>query len=257
MSAMSDKTSGPTVVFVPGLLSDAVVWQPAADRIAATHGLAIADVSQGTSITGMAQDVLVENPGDIIVAGHSMGARVALEMARIAPDRVNGLVLADTGIHPKREGEEAKRQAMLDLAHEKGMAALAKRWLPPMVHEARHSDRELMDALTAMVLRADAAQHDRQIGALIGRPDASAYLDTITCPVLLIVGRQDAWSPIAQHETMLEKLPHAGLVVIEEAGHFAPIEQPRTVGEAIAAWLGELTAAEDTAAEDTAKETLS
>lgn len=227
----------PTVVFVPGLLSDGIVWQHAADRLAQTHLVAIADVSDGTSITGMAETILAEQPGRLIVAGHSMGARVALEMARIAPERIDGLVLADTGIHPKREGEDAKRQLVLDLSREQGMKALAAKWLPPMVDEARQGDRALMDALTTMVLRADVAQHDRQIGALLGRPDASAYLDEITCPVLLIVGRQDVWSPIVQHETMLENLPNARLVIIENAGHFAPIEQPQAVSDALAQWI--------------------
>lgn len=227
----------PTVVFVPGLLSDGIVWQHAADRLAQSHTVAIADVSGGRSITGMAEAILSEQAGALIVAGHSMGARVALEMARIAPERIKGLVLADTGIHPRREGEEAKRQVLLDLAHAQGMEALAAKWLPPMVDEARQGDRVLMDALTAMVLRTDAAQHDRQIGALLGRPDASAYLNEITCPVLLVVGRQDVWSPIAQHETMLESLPDARLVVIENAGHFAPIEQPQAVTDALETWL--------------------
>ena len=123
-----------------------------------------------------------------------------MEMARIAPDRVKGLVLANTGHHPKREGEEIKRQAMIDLGH-KSMERLAAHWIPPMLDPARAAeDQALLADLTAMVLRADAEQHERQIRALIGRPDANAYLGDITCPVLLVTARQDSWSPIAQHE---------------------------------------------------------
>ena len=102
-----------------------------------------------------------------MVLGHSMGARVALEMIRAAPHRITWLGLLDTGVHPVREGEQADRQALVDLAFEHGMGALADRWLPPMVHEARRQDPLLMEPLKAMVMRATPEQHRRQIRALL------------------------------------------------------------------------------------------
>lgn len=225
-----------TLVLIPGLLSDAIVWQPLADAVAGRYAIHAADVSGGTSITGMAEKVLDETAGPLIVVGHSMGGRVAMEVARIAPERVLGLVLANTGHHPKREGEEVKRQAMIDLGHE-SMEKLAAQWLPPMVDPARAHDEELMAELTAMVLRADAAQHERQIRALIGRPNASAYLEDITCPVLLVTARQDAWSPIAQHEEIGAAVKDSELVIIENAGHFGPVERPAETTAAIMNWL--------------------
>ncbi|AXS42804.1 alpha/beta hydrolase [Breoghania sp. L-A4] len=236
-----------TLVFIPGLLSDAVVWQHAADRLSRHLPVAIADVSAGDSITGMAETILGEHAGPLLVAGHSMGARVALEMYRLAPQRVRALALADTGIHPRQEGEEAKRQKVLDLARNEGMAALAAAWLPPMLDQTRLGDTELLETLTAMVLRADVAQHDRQIGALLNRPDAEAALSDVTCPVLLVVGRQDIWSPPAQHEDMLNRLERARLEIIDDAGHFAPIERPEAVTAALESWVLDILAAKDTA----------
>jgi pimeloyl-ACP methyl ester carboxylesterase len=225
-----------TLVLVPGLLSDAIVWQPLADAAAGRFRIHAADVSKGASITGMAEAILGETEGPLIVVGHSMGGRVAMEMAHIAPDRVKGLVLANTGHHPKREGEEVKRQAMIDLGHE-SMDKLAAQWLPPMLDPARTGDEKLMAELTAMVLRADAEQHERQIRALIGRPNANAYLKDITCPVLLVTARQDSWSPIAQHEEIGVAIEDSELVTIENAGHFAPVERPDETTTAIMEWL--------------------
>ena len=230
-------TNQSTLVLIPGLLSDAYVWQPVADAFGKAMPVVIADVSAGISITKMAETILAENPGPLYVAGHSMGGRIALEMVRLEPDRVEKLALADTGVHPRKEGEEQKRQAVIDLAYDQGMSALAQAWLPPMVHEARHGDDDLMGALTAMVLRADAAQHERQIKALLDRPDAASVLPEIKCPVLLIVGRHDAWSPLSQHEEMLPKLANARLAIIEDAGHFAPIERPAETIEALRMWI--------------------
>lgn len=225
-----------TLVLVPGLISDRIVWQPLADAVAGHMPAHHADLTQSSSITDMARGLLAAVSGPIIVVGHSMGGRVALEMARLAPERVRGLVLANTGHGPKREGEEIKRQQVIDLGH-KSMDLLADAWLPPMLDPARIADKTLMAKLRAMVLRADAPMHERQIRALLGRPNATAYLQTIACPILLITARQDSWSPIAQHEEIAAAVPDAELVVIENAGHFAPVERPTEVTRAITDWL--------------------
>jgi pimeloyl-ACP methyl ester carboxylesterase len=228
----------PTLVLVPGLLCDETVWQPVVDRFGKDLPIVIGDCSTQDSITRMAKDTLDAAQGDLHVAGHSMGARVALEMVRLAPERIKKLALIDTGVHPRREGEEAKRQVMLDLADEKGMRALADQWLPPMVHPDRHDDTKLMGMLIAMVERMSPELHHRQITALLNRPAAMAGLEDITCPTTLIVGRQDVWSPVEQHEAMLPHLRNANLEIIEDAGHFAPVEQPEAFVATIGKWLG-------------------
>ena len=225
-----------TLVLIPGLVSDRIVWEPLAEAAAGKFATHHADVTTQASITEMAESVLAAVNGPIIAVGHSMGGRVAMEMANIAPDRIKGLVLANTGHHPKREGEEVKRQAMVDLGHE-SMDKLADQWLPGMLDPARVSDEALVAELKDMVLRAGADVHERQIWALVGRPNASAYLKDITCPVLLVTARQDVWSPIAQHEEIAAAVADPELVTIENAGHFAPVERPAETAAAIMEWL--------------------
>ncbi|WP_319773511.1 alpha/beta fold hydrolase [Breoghania sp.] len=223
-----------TTLLVPGLLCDAFVWEPVTrvmPEAVVPHLEGMDDLSE------MARHCLSLAEGPLHVAGHSMGARIAMEMARMAPERVERLALLDTGIHPLKEGEPAKRAEIVAFARENGMRALAERWLPGMVHPDRHEDATLMGALSEMVMRRDPEEHARQIAALVGRPDASRYLSEITCPTLLVVGRQDVWSPVAQHEDMLALLPDARLEIIEDAGHFAPVEQPDAVAEILIPFL--------------------
>jgi protocatechuate 4,5-dioxygenase alpha subunit len=184
---------------------------------------------------------LARHPGRLILAGHSMGGRVAMEMARMAPGRIAGMALLNTGLHPRREGEEAKRQAMIDLAHGQGMAALAAAWLPGMMNAEAAPDSALMADLTAMVCRMTPDLHERQLRALLSRPDAAATL-AYRGPMLLIVGRQDQWSPIAQHQDIARLCPQARLEIVENAGHFAPVEQPATVASMLADWAKSVTA---------------
>jgi pimeloyl-ACP methyl ester carboxylesterase len=227
----------PTIILLPGLLSDAFVWSAQAKALEHHADVFIADLSRLDSIEAMARSALALAEGPIVAIGHSMGARVALEMARTAPERIEKLGLLDTGIHPRREGEMENRQALVDLGFNAGMEALADRWLPPMIHEGRHEDRALMEPMRAMVLRYTPEQHRGQIQALLNRPDARSHLSSITCPTLVMVGRQDRWSPLAQNEEIAALIPNSEFVVIEDSGHFAPAEQPEQVTDALLNWL--------------------
>jgi pimeloyl-ACP methyl ester carboxylesterase len=226
------------IIFCPGLLCDASIWTAQVEALRPYADVAVADFSQPASLEEMARSALALRDGPLVVVGHSMGARAALEMVRLAPERIERLALLDTGTHPRREGEEATRQVLVDLAYQQGMTALADRWLPPMVDEARAGDPALMEPLRAMVVRATPEQHERQIRALLGRPDARPLLPTIRCPTLVMVGRQDRWSPLAQHEEIAALIPGAELVVIENSGHMSPVEQPEAVSQALLRWLG-------------------
>lgn len=218
-----------TTILIPGLICDAFVWEPLVKRLEGV--VRVADLSTQDDLTVMAKDCLAMAEGQLTLAGHSMGGRVAMEMARLAPERIERMILLDTGIHPLKEGELEKRNEIVRLAHENGMQALADRWLPGMVFEHNRKNKALMDGLREMVLRCDPDMHERQIRALINRPDASAYLQQISCPVMLVVGREDLWSPVSQHEEMLTLLPNAKLEIIEDAGHFAPVEKPDECSE--------------------------
>ncbi|HZH53562.1 MAG TPA: alpha/beta hydrolase [Microvirga sp.] len=228
----------PKIVLLPGLLCDASIWSAQINALEPHADVFVADFSQHDSIEGMARSALALMEGPVTVVGHSMGARVAMEMARLAPQRVERLGLIDTGAHPRRDGEEVHRQALVDLAFAEGMEVLAERWLPPMVHERRADDPALMEPLKNMVMRASPEQHRRQIQALLNRPDARAQLAKITCPTLVMVGRQDRWSPLSQHEEMVALIPNAELVVIEDSGHMTLVEQPEQVSSALLRWLG-------------------
>ncbi len=235
---MAAANGRPTILLLPGLLCDASVWRAQIDALRPYAHVLVADFSQHDSLEAMARSALAMTEGPIIAIGHSMGARVAMEMAHLAPERIEKLALIDTGVDSRREGEEAKRQVLVDLAYAEGMGALAERWLPPMLHVDRVEDQALLAPLKEMVMRATPEQHQRQIQALLDRPDLRPRLPDIACPTLIMVGRQDRWSPLAQHEEMAALIPRAELVVIEDSGHMTLLEQPEQVSHALLRWLG-------------------
>ena len=115
------------------------------------------------------------------------------------------------------------------------MAALADEWLPPLMAGAplTAEQRAVHQRLKRMVEGQTPASFAAQIRALLDRPDAEPLLPLITVKTLLLSGREDKWSPTAQHRLMHEKVPGSTLVEVADAGHMAPIEQPESVARAL------------------------
>ncbi|MCA0920803.1 alpha/beta fold hydrolase [Pseudooceanicola nanhaiensis] len=225
-----------TLLLIPGLVSDARVWRPLAEAAPDWLSTADADVTRDPTIESMAASLLAAHDGPLIPVGHSMGGRVAMEMARQAPERIAALVLANTGHDGRKPDEAPKRLAKIARGHE-DMTALAAEWLPPMLANDRAPDPALVAELTEMVLAAGPDIHERQIRALMDRPDALTYIGAFTGPVLLITGAQDGWSPEKQHREIAEVLPRAEVEVIDGAGHFLPRERAQETIAAVTGWL--------------------
>jgi pimeloyl-ACP methyl ester carboxylesterase len=225
------------LVLAAGLLCDDVVWQPIADLLADIADVTMVDFIGLDSIQAMADKLLAVAPPRFALAGHSMGARVALEAWVRGSERIEKLALLNTGIHPTRAGEPEKRAELVDLARAEGIEAAGREWLPPMMGKQGLADRGLVARLEDMITRSTPDDFAGQINALVERPDAEAALATVTVPTLLLSATEDKWSPPAQHEEMLAYVPHARLVIVQNAGHFAPVEQPEAVAAALRAWL--------------------
>lgn len=231
-----------TLVLLPGLMCDAAVWAPQIEALSPRVACHVPDYGALDSLGAMAEHVLATAPpGRFALVGHSMGGRVAFEMQRRAPERVERLALLDTSYHPLAAGEAGRaerrqRLALLEIARRQGMRTMAREWALGMVHSTRHGE-PVFEAVLDMIERSNPTVFAAQIAALLARPDATALLDTIRCPTLLLCGREDAWSPPARHEFMRDRIPGARLVVVEQCGHMGTLERPAAVSAALIDWL--------------------
>ncbi|MBV8855185.1 MAG: alpha/beta hydrolase [Sinobacteraceae bacterium] len=225
------------MLLLSGLLCDATAWSDVPARLADLAAVRVLSFPDFDSIGAMAQHTLELVSGRFAVAGHSMGARVALEVIHRAPQRVTGIALLNTGVHPVRPGEAESRGRLVALAREQGMRALAAAWLPPMMGASAGRVAALQPALIAMIERATPQSFAAQVKALLCRPDAQSVLSEIKVPTLLASGTADRWSPLAQHAQMQAAVAHATLAAIPDSGHMAPAEQPAAVAALLREWL--------------------
>jgi pimeloyl-ACP methyl ester carboxylesterase len=224
-------------------MCDYAVWRPLMAELGPSVMGWVTTVQGHNRIETMARALLDEIPGGpFALAGHSLGGRVALEVLRQAPDRVERLALLDTGWEalpkgPAGDEERARRAELVRRARREGMAAVARQWLPAMLHTSQ-LDSPLQRELASMIERCQPGAFAAQVEALLHRPDAGGLLGAIQCPTLVLCGRQDAWSPLARHEELARRIPGARLVVIDDCGHMSSVEQPAAVTRALLDWLG-------------------
>ncbi len=230
------------LVLVPGLMCDDAAWQPLYAYWPQDLRRQVIDPGARDSLVAMARHVLEQAPERFALAGHSMGGRVALEVMRLAPARVERLALLDTGhlpVPPGVAGEQeiAKRHALLKVAREQGVRAMATQWVQGMVHPARLTDRALIESILQMFERRSADTFAAQLQALIQRPDASDVLRGLRVPTLVACGREDSWSTVAQHEAMQRLAPAATLRVVDDAGHMVMMERPEATAALLLDWM--------------------
>lgn len=229
------ESEGERLLLLPGLICDSRIF--AGQLQAFDRATPAADYGNADDLGAMAALVLAAAPPRFALLGHSMGARVALEVVRQAPGRVTRLALVSTGVHLPSPEEAPKRHALRDLGRARGMAALVDAWLPPMVAPPRRADAAFMAPLRTMCIEAGLARFEAQIAALLGRREVESLLPQIACPTLVAVGSEDSWSPPDQHEAIAALIPGARRVVVDGAGHMLPAEAPDALNTAIADWL--------------------
>ena len=130
------------LVFVPGLLCTNAIFSA---QFAAFEGLATchtADTTNMTSVAQMAEKALDDISGDFALLGFSMGGYVALEILRLAPERVRGLALVSTSSRPDTEEKRAARQALIELSKIGKFKGVTPRLLPRFFSKQALQDEE-------------------------------------------------------------------------------------------------------------------
>jgi pimeloyl-ACP methyl ester carboxylesterase len=233
----------PTLILVPGLMCDDTSWGPVLPALSTHMPCRVVSHGKADSLVTMAQQILDNAPAQFNLAGHSMGGRVALEVLRLAPERVLRLGLLGTGFLPKEGGvageeEVKKRQALLDIAHHQGIRQMALTWVQNMVAPSRLNDAALIEDIVQMFERKSEDIFKRQIKALLERPDASNVLAQVQVPTLVMAGEFDAWASPQQHQQIADLVPARPTVdVVVGAGHMMMMEKPEAVTARFLSWL--------------------
>lgn len=171
-----------------------------------------------------------------VVAGLSMGGYVTLAFWRRHPARVAGLALIDTRANADTAEGRANRTQTIDRVAQRGVGVLADEMMPRLLSAEHLDDERFAGALREIIARQPAQGMIGALGAMRDRQDSTPTLATITVPAIVVGGEYDSISPPEVATAMAKEIPEARAVLIVDAGHMAPMENPGEVNMA----LGEL-----------------
>ena len=224
------------VVMLPGLIEDADLYAHQIAGLAEVADCTVADLTQSETIEGLAHDVLAQSPPRFALVAHSMGGYVALDIVRQAPQRVTALALLNTNARPDSPEATENRRRLMALA-ERDYEAVIATLLPKVLTAKSLADAAIAGTITSMANSVGREAFARQQKAILGRIDSRPRLAEIRCKTLVVAAREDAIMPLEVLEELARGIPGAKLVIVEECGHVAPLEQPEAVTDALHEWL--------------------
>jgi pimeloyl-ACP methyl ester carboxylesterase len=251
--SFDDAGVGPAFVLVHGHPFDRSMWRPQVSALTADgYRVVTADLrgyGRSTVVPGLttletfARDTFalldhlrIDDP--VVLGGLSMGGQIVMECYRLFPERIAGLLLADTFPQGETPEGHAHRNRVADQLLAEGMTGYATQNLPKMI------------AAYNVTAKPDVAGHVRTMmlntppegaaAALRGRAERQDYqklLTTVSVPTLIVVGRDDEFTPVADAELMHRLIPGSMLTVVDGAGHLPNLEQPAAFNAALHTYL--------------------
>ena len=227
----------PNLVLLPGMMCDARMYTSQIDALKAIAECQVGYIGGADNMTEIAMQVLAQAPEKFALAGLSMGGIVAMEVVRLAPERVTQLALMDT--NPCAENDEIKavRQPQIEQAKAGQLEQLLREAMVPRYFTSHHSHSQLDELCVDMALNLGKDVFIRQSLALKNRRDQQATLASFNKPCLVLMGEEDDLCPLDRHQCMVALLSQATFVKIPRAGHIPTLEQPAATNAALKQWM--------------------
>lgn len=230
-------------MLLPGLACDAELLAPQARALAdAGHAVHTSLAHfQGLTLPAMAERLLAECPGPLVLVGASMGGMLALHAALAEPaeGRIRGLALLGSTARADTPALMALRREACSLFAAGRMDEVLRANALLAFHPVAARDPGLVARYLAMVRRAGPEALIRQNEAVMARTDLRPRLGALACPLLALVGEADRLTPPEHAQEIVAAVPQGRLEIVPGAGHLLSWEQPARVNALLLGWLGE------------------
>jgi pimeloyl-ACP methyl ester carboxylesterase len=242
--------AGPPVLLLHGFPFNRSMWREQVEALRASHRVITPDLrGHGeTSVTDVAtMDEMARDVAALmdelkieraVVGGLSMGGYATLAFHHRFPERVRALILADT--RPQADTDEARqnRFQQANKVLKEGMSAIADAMLPKVLATGTIQGRpEIAARVRGMMLEMKPAGTAAALRGMAARKDQAEMLPQISAPTLIIVGAEDAITPLEVSEAMQREIRGSRLEIIEGAGHVSNIERPAEFNRALKEFL--------------------
>ena len=238
-SKLGNTSATNTLVFVHGLNEDRSLWNGFVDIFfeeflvftVDVGGYGESELPEDLTITKMAEQVNAvleaENIARCYFVGHSMGGYIAVAFAAFFGKKLAGMVMFHS--HPFEDTSEKKasRFKTVEFIDKHGTAPIVRAAKPSLFSPTHIAEfQDLIKEHIEIALQYDAKTVKAAFLALGRRPDRSAILENMNCPVLLIIGKDDKAVSWEQSQQMMVLPKAADIQVLENVGHMGMFEAP-------------------------------
>ena len=240
-----------TIIFVHGYPYDHFMWDEQVKELLKDfycvsydiRGLGKSPVGDGQFTIEMFVDDLEKiidemKPNKPVLCGLSMGGYISLRAVARMEEKFSKLILCDTKSSADDNAGKLKRAAGIQKINEEGKEIFVEEFVRNCFADSfvKNNSFEYEKVLN----RSKQTSAEGLKGCLLamaGRTDTSGYLSQIKISTLVICGSEDKLTPPAVMEEMADKINKSEFVLVEGAGHMAPIEKPEVVTKAMRNFL--------------------
>ncbi len=247
--------SGRPLVLFHGYPLNRTIWEQQVTELAGRAHVIAPDLwgfgesapREGTTMGTYADEVrdLLDARGiqePAILGGLSMGGYIVFEFFRRYPERVAGVILANTKATPDSVEAKAGRDQSATLAQEKGAGAIAAQMVPKLLSPKTYSSNpQVAEQVAHIITTATVEGIVAALRAMRDRPDSTPTLAAIKVPALVLAGVDDQIFPRSEFEKMARALPRGKLELLPDAGHVSSLEQPDLFNRAVRQFLESLS----------------
>lgn len=250
------------LILIPGLASGGWVWQETARAFAATHSVYVVTLpgfdgrppvegdQMAAARAALLELVRARRLVKPVLVGHSLGGTLAIALAAEQPALFKGVLSLDgLPVMPRTEGMPPEQRAQMAENMRARMATLQG---PAFAAQQRQYMRTIgmvdmakADDAAQLTARSDPATVAAWVGAVLAQ-DLRPRLPSITAPVLVLAphfapdGGAQSVAPaeqVAYYRELMSGTPRLEVAPIDNARHFAMIDQPRAFNDALRRFL--------------------
>ena len=228
------------IIFLHGFPLDKSMWKGQIESLKDSHRVIAIDLRGFGKSTDEETDLSMDLFGDDLIAfmdklniekaiicGLSMGGYIALNVINRFPERFTALILCDTQCIADTPEVRKKREETIEQIRIECADAFKEKFVQSVFHQDSLVNKiELVENLKTTVFANSNEIINAGLTALAKRSETCSILDKIRVPTLIICGRQDEVTPLAQSELMHERIRGSVLKIIDDAGHVSNLEQP-------------------------------
>ncbi len=243
------------IIFLHGYPFSKAMWQTQIEFLKHSYRLIACDIRGFGKSTDEKSPLSIDQFGDdlimfmdrlhidrAIICGLSMGGFIALNAMENFPSRFKALILCDTQCIADTDEVKEKRHTIIKEIEAKGPADFSEGFLKSVFHkDSLINKSEIVQQLRSVVFANSQHIITEGLLALANRSETCSSLSEINIPTLIICGRADEVTPLAQSEYMNKNIKGSKLYVIESAGHVSNLEQPAEFNQQLRGFLNTLS----------------